>query len=149
MLSSSEKAAVASELRAQISKCRKNGIAIAHADSHRHAHEEWGIASVVIALCREAGIPYLRKARNCGQGSAYPQRLYRYFLNLRIKKSGLARTTYFGSAADAISLLEKGGLKDTESVEIMVHPAHGPDGALIDMTEGADLGNIIKRLGAG
>jgi predicted glycoside hydrolase/deacetylase ChbG (UPF0249 family) len=56
-LTASERQALADELRAQIRACRENGIPLTHADSHHHVHEEWGIAAVVIAVCREQGIP--------------------------------------------------------------------------------------------
>ncbi|MBA4373070.1 MAG: hypothetical protein C0402_09460 [Thermodesulfovibrio sp.] len=144
MLSSSEKRALASELRVQISKCRENDIAITHADSHHHVHEEWGIAAVVIALCREAGIPYLRKARNCGPGRFVLKRWYRHHLNRRIQEAGLARTEYFGSAADALFLLGKSAER-AHSIEIMVHPAYNTGGALIDATDGACMADISCR----
>ena len=150
VLSADEKKAVAEELRAQIAKCRKNGITLTHADSHRHAHEEWAIAAIVIDICREEKIPYFRLTRNCGQGSALAKRMYRHFLNQRIRKAGLARTRYFGSAKDVFFLLEKRGVgRVGDSIEVMVHPGFDSRGSLIDWVDGSVLSDTIGRLKSG
>lgn len=141
-----EKRAIAKELRAQIGRCREYGLTITHADSHRHAHEEWAIAHVVIDLCRSEGIPYLRLARNCGQGRTLAKRMYRHILNRKIRKAGLSRTMYFGSAKDVLFLFGgKGGGSIRNSIEIMIHPGYDEKGALIERTDGLYLSDIMSR----
>lgn len=136
-LTASERQALADELRAQIRACRENGIPLTHADSHHHVHEEWGIAAVVIAVCREHGIPYLRLARNCGPRHSFVGELYRRCLNLQLRKAKLARTRYFGSLADFMHLLEREATSETSiSAEITVHPTLRSDGMLVDKTTG-------------
>ena len=56
-LSNSEAADVAEEFRTQISQCRAGGLPLSHADSHHHMHEEWGILSIAMRVCREMEIP--------------------------------------------------------------------------------------------
>jgi hypothetical protein len=149
-LTSEEKEAVTDELRAQIKRCRQNGIRITHADSHSNAHEEWAIASIAIQLCHEEGIPYLRLARNCGQKLYWFKQIYRNVLNFKIKKNRLARTKYFGSVADCIYLIKKEGLHDNiESMEVMIHPGYNMKGTLVDTYDGRALSEIMERLSLG
>ena len=143
-----EKTSLANELRAQINRCRKNGIYITHADSHKHAHEEWAIASIVIKICHEEGIPYLRLTRNCGRWRTRSNRIYRHILNFRLRKAGLARTQYFGSVQDCKYLFDKKGLTDkTGSIEVMIHPEYDVNGVLVDMTSGVELADTVGLLG--
>jgi chitin disaccharide deacetylase len=146
-LSAEEKISVSAELKAQIRKCRKYGINITHADSHKHAHEEWGLAQLVIDICLEEGIPYLRSARNCGSERTTAKQMYRYFLNRKINRAGLARTRYFGSANDVLFLLREKRISDAgDLVEVMLHPVYDSNGLLIDLIDGSELEKIIYRL---
>ncbi len=132
-LSPGEREALRAELRAQARKCRQHGVQVAHADSHEHIHEEWGIASVVIRVCTEEGIPHLRLARNCGRRRSVGERVYRCLLNSRLRRAGLARTSYFGSVEDCIHLLARGGpASGPIDAEAMVHPGYDSAGVLID-----------------
>jgi predicted glycoside hydrolase/deacetylase ChbG (UPF0249 family) len=147
-LSVFEKSSLSNELRAQINRCRKSGIFITHADSHKHAHEEWAIASIVIKICHEESIPYLRLARNCGQWRKRSNRIYRHILNFRLSKAGLARTPYFGSVQDCKDLFNKKGITDkTRSIEVMIHPEYDTNGVLIDLKSEVALANIARSLG--
>jgi len=131
-LASSEKLVLAGELRAQVGRCRKAGLNITHADSHLHVHERWGIGAVVMAVCREEGIPYLRLARNCGRRDDPFKSAYRYWVNRRLAKAGLAQTSYFGSVPDCeyMNGVDRSGIPD--SIEIMTHPGYDAEGELVD-----------------
>jgi predicted glycoside hydrolase/deacetylase ChbG (UPF0249 family) len=133
-LSRQEEEALAAELRAQVARCRAHGIYAEHADTHRHVHEEWGILSVVIRVCRSEGIRKLRIARNMGASAGIVRSLYRRAVNHRIRRAGLARSDWFGSAADYEYALKEGSLPAGSSVEVMVHPSWDGEGELIDAT---------------
>lgn len=147
-LTSDEKRAVAKELRSQIAYCRKNGLKLTHADSHQHMHEEWALAPIFIQVCKEERIPYLRLARNCGVITTRLKRLYRIILNSKFKKACLAKTKYFGSAADFKYLVEYTDKWNKDnSIEIMIHPGH-KDNVLVDYTNGQPLSELADLLKA-
>lgn len=149
-LNNDEKRAVAAELRAQVKTCRKYGINITHADSHRHAHEEWAVSTIVIGICREAGIPYLRLARNCGPQQKIYKTIYRHILNYRFRKAGLSRTLYFGSVGDYAYLVREKGLNDkTRSAEVMLHPVYDEQGILIEGQAGVPLNEAMNMIKPG
>ncbi len=141
-----EAEALAEELRAQVRECRRLGLPLTHADSHKNIHEEWGIARVVMRICREERIPYLRIARNCGRQGCL-KGAYRSIVNLRFRRSGLARTAYFGRVADYEDLIRRRGLTErTRSAEVMVHPRLAPSGEVVDLATGEGLADTIGSL---
>jgi predicted glycoside hydrolase/deacetylase ChbG (UPF0249 family) len=147
-LSASERESLVNEFRAQVAKCRKNGIKITHADSHHNIHEEWAIASAAMLVCREQNIPYIRLARNCGSNCvSMINRVYRHILNYRLKRANLAGTRYFGSVADYVRLSRSIGAKRAaESIEIMVHPVYNSEGILVEWSSGHKLDQIEVEL---
>ena len=134
-LSKSEKAAVAEELQAQVTRCRTFGLPLAHADTHQHVHEEWGILPVVIDVCQREGIRQIRIARNCGTSSGPARTLYRRLVNHAIQRSGLMRTDLFGSWQDfrVVARTSPGMLID-HSIEIMIHPRYSAQRDILDET---------------
>ncbi|OVE75601.1 hypothetical protein BVX97_04235 [bacterium E08(2017)] len=135
-----EEEAVEAEMKAQVARCRDNGIPISHADSHQHMHEEWALLPVFLKVCLDENIPYLRLARNCGRITRQVKRMYRNIVNERIKSAGLARTDYFGSTADYQYLVEHSeDVLQSKSMEVMVHPDYR-DGKIIDQWGDMDLG---------
>ena len=134
-LSTSERAAVAEELRAQIARCRGCGLPLTHPDSHQHVHAKCGILPVVMRLCKEAGITRIRIARNCAQSSRLARTVYRAVVNRMLRRRGLVLTELFDLLFDFLRLLQ--GLPDVcpdHSVEVMIHPRHSADGHLVDYT---------------
>lgn len=145
-ITSTEKLALAAELRSQIKHCRSHGLSLTHADSHYHMHEEPALAPVFSRICKEEDIPFIRLARNCGTITTFYKRMYRIFLNARFRSQGLAYTDYFGSTADFEFLIkQKGGWQSNLSMEIMVHPRYEND-VLIDDTDGRPMENLGKIL---
>ena len=111
-LNEREKAALTNEMHHQVGRCRKHGLNLTHADSHHHIHEEWSILSLVLCVCREKSIPYVRLARNCSSCDVpLMNRLYRHAINQRIRSAHLAGTRYFGSLSDYIHLSSKVGTR--------------------------------------
>jgi chitin disaccharide deacetylase len=131
-LSREEAAAIELELSAQVAAALEAGLTPSHLDSHHHVHTQWPIASIVLRIAAAHRIPMIRLARNCGPMAAGPRQLYKSVLNRRLRRHGMAGTRYFGSAADAATLVEPSG-----PVEIMVHPQFDGSGRLIDATTGA------------
>lgn len=135
-LGSGERDAVARELRAQVGRCRAAGFSVSHLDSHHHVHNEWAVGAVVLALARELGIPRVRIARNCGRGVGVVNGVYKRLFNARLRRAGLAGTSYFGDVEDWL-YLKAGGADDgaLADFELMTHPAL-QEGRLVD----AELG---------
>lgn len=69
------------EWRAQIEKAKGAGLALVHADSHQHMHLLPGCLRVAASLCREFGIPYLRRPverpHRTGSGKRLKMALFR------------------------------------------------------------------------
>ena len=145
-LGRTEREAVAGELLAQIQRCRDHGISPTHVDSHHHVHEEPGLLPLVIAACKAARIPVMRLAKNCGFAGSRIKRLYRHYVNRRVRLSGLAGTVLFGNLADWKQVSQVG--TNAESMEIMVHPNYAGD-VLVDTTLGltCSLSQEMSALG--
>ena len=116
-LSKEEKRAVETELSAQIQRCLDWGIHPTHLDSHQHIHTEWPIGEIVIRVALRYGIGAIRLTRNCGHGIKFGHKLYKSAYNARLRMYGLAKTRYFGSSEDAVTVLAT----TQDDVEIMVH----------------------------
>lgn len=122
-LGASAKSALAEEIRAQIKRCRAQGINPTHIDSHNHIHTSWALASVLIPVAREEKITYIRIARNCGPIYGRMRRMYNHFFNTRLRAAAFARTRYFGSLTDYLFLKKQLEVPQfIDSFEIMAHP---------------------------
>lgn len=144
-----EQEALAEEIRAQIQRCRKQGLPLTHADSHYHLHNEWAVASVLIPILHEEKILHLRIARNCGRGIGPAKRIYKWMLNRRIREEKLDRTDCFGSVEDYLNLqrqMPPG--RGMDSFEVMVHPQWDERGTLIDAETNRPLEGVVQRLGS-
>lgn len=141
----SERHALAREIRAQIARCRANGIALSHLDSHYHLHNLWPILGVVIAVALSEHIPYVRLARNCGAGIGLKKRAYKTIVNGRLRSAGLSRTKYFGSVEDYLFLTEQIGSIDN-SFEIMLHPVFHKEGFLVDAGDDQPLESRMRAV---
>jgi len=141
-LSNDEAAVIEQELAAQISACLEAGVRPTHLDSHGHTHTQWPVATIVIRLARRYSIPVVRLSRNCGPSPGLAKALYKQAFNARLRGAGLARVRYFGSVTDSMDVVRRG----LGPVEVMVHPALGADGALIDALDGESLESVLGRL---
>lgn len=140
-----ERAAVATELRAQVLRCRRAGVPVTHLDSHHQAHTHPAIGGLVIALARNLGIPGVRIAENCRAGMTWRHRAGTGFLNLRLRRAGLARTRYFGTIEDFMAA--RAGPVAAERLadfEVMTHPVFDRDGVLTDQE--ADWTTLAQRI---
>jgi chitin disaccharide deacetylase len=116
-LSKQERCAIETEFAAQVQACLNHGISPTHLDSHNHVHTEWPIGAAAIKVAQLYGIGAIRLSRNCGPGIGVVHKLYKLAYNSRLRYFGLAKTRYFGSAADVQQILAT----TRGSVEIMVH----------------------------
>jgi predicted glycoside hydrolase/deacetylase ChbG (UPF0249 family) len=142
-LSARERSAVDAELTRQVEVCLALGITPTHLDSHQHYHDEWSVGAATIRIARRFAVGAVRVSRNCGPGIDWLRRVYKTLLNTRLARHRLARSRYFGSAADVAPLLPR---LDGD-VEIMVHPRFSPAGIVSDLEDGEPLGTVIARLG--
>ena len=144
-LSSSQQRAVAAELGAQIARCRSFGLPLTHLDSHHHIHEEFGIIGVVLTAIREQGITLVRPMQNLRRCRTLIRRMYTYAFNTALRRLRVARTQYFGSASDYLSFISlQGGPPPNASIELMVHPTIGPDGAIVDAGQNISLAETVS-----
>ncbi len=139
-----EKRVLAEEIRAQIAKCRENGLPLTHMDSHYHIHNQWAIASVLIPILHEQKIPFLRLSRNCGPNLGLLKRFYKNAFNRKLRHEGLARTRYFGTIEDYRYVTQRiDNVEKLESFELVVHPLYGEENKITDGVEGELLENIV------
>lgn len=142
-LDTSEKLALAGEIRAQIARARGLGIPLTHLDSHHHVHTDWAVGGVVMAVCRDEKIPFVRLARST---TGTPARwLYKQVYNRRLRRYGLDRTRHFGAIDDFVQQIGRKGAVDV-SLEIMVHPVYGDNGQIFDSAKGGELASSLARL---
>ena len=118
VLTRQELIAVRREWEAQIRRCLANKVSPTHLDSHHHVHTVWPLLSVTIDLARTFGIPFVRISRNVGPPPGAMKSLYKAVMNWRLRRAGLAASSYFGDAADVARVHHQ----LSGRIEIMVHP---------------------------
>jgi predicted glycoside hydrolase/deacetylase ChbG (UPF0249 family) len=132
-LTRAERNAVALEVRAQIERCRNQGLPLTHLDSHHHSHNEPAIGRIVALAAREFSVAHVRIARNCGPGIDLPRRVYKGYLNRHLESLGLAKTRYFGVVDDYLYLKRNGASSaELRDFEVMAHPVFDARGVLVD-----------------
>jgi predicted glycoside hydrolase/deacetylase ChbG (UPF0249 family) len=136
-----EHLAVLDELDAQIQKCFDSGITPMFLDSHRHQHTEWHIGKIVIQLALKHNIESIRIAFNCLNRKNPFKKCYRALFNQNLKRKGLARTKFCGSAED----IQQNAQHLSGAVEVMVHPVPGPENTIINKTSGEALHLIAEK----
>jgi predicted glycoside hydrolase/deacetylase ChbG (UPF0249 family) len=142
-LSATEAAAIEHELDAQIRAVVARLPRPSHLDSHHHVHTEWAVGTIVLRLARRYSIPSIRISRNVGPRTGMAKSLYKYIYNGRLKRAALARSRYFGSAADVAPLLRHlDGI-----VEIGVHPRLNEHGVICDFETGPAMAQQHAALG--
>jgi predicted glycoside hydrolase/deacetylase ChbG (UPF0249 family) len=147
-LSGEEKRALAEEIRAQISRCRKLGVPLTHVDSHYHLHTNMALARVLVGVMREQGLCRLRISRNCGRGIGMTKRIYKNLFNDWLRRKGVAATKYFGSPEDFLYLANRDAraIGPEESVEIMIHPVLDDAGEIVDRDAQCSVTELMKKL---
>lgn len=112
--------AVKEETAAQFERYCRSGLKSFHLDSHHHVHTDWSIAGIVLPLAAKYGFKRVRISRNFGGGLTFPKRIYKYFLNRKLRKELEPVSDYFCNYED----FEKNWkvLPGQCRVEIMTHP---------------------------
>lgn len=147
-LSAQERSAVEAEWRAQVERVRAARIAPAHLDSHHHVHTEWPLAGIAIRIARDLGVPRVRIGRNCGPGLGLGNLAYKKALNARLRRAGLAGTSYFGNAGDWLHLKAGGAsAAELDDFEVMVHPVLDADRRLLEEQADRPLTALLASLG--
>jgi len=147
-LTRAERSAVGLEVRAQIERCRSQGLPLTHLDSHHHSHNEPAIGRIVASAAQEFGVARVRIARNCGPGIDPPRRVYKAYLNRHLKNLGLAETRYFGVVDDYL-YLKRSGAPSAElgDFEVMAHPVFDARGVLVDgLFPESSLQDLVSKL---
>jgi hypothetical protein len=146
-LATSERHLLAAEIRAQIARCRANGIFLTHLDSHYHLHTRWAILGVVTQVVRSEHIPFVRRAQNCTHRTGLRKRIYMNAVNRRINRAGLARLKYFGDLAD-YPFLNQTTRSDRQerSLEVMIHPVFHAEGFVTDEGKNEPLETLMESI---
>lgn len=135
-LNPDEKDALATEVKAQIDRCRAHGLPLTHADSHNHVHTEFVIGTLIMDVLKEEGIHYLRLTRNLGENMSIAKKAYKHLYNSILSAKGLRGVRYFCEITDMITACKKGE-KRPVSAEIMCHPVLGENGSVMDLYGGS------------
>lgn len=150
-LGSSEKRVLAEEIRAQIRRCREYGMPLTHLDAHHSLHTMWAVASVLIPVAQQEGIPYIRiKGNSDLYLIPFRFKLYTCIFNYRLKVKGLARTRYFGSIEHFLILKKRlSSLEAIGSFEVSIHPKINARGELVDkiFNKEIDLETEVRQIG--
>jgi predicted glycoside hydrolase/deacetylase ChbG (UPF0249 family) len=131
-LTRTERRAVREEFRAQVARCRGQGLRIGHLDSHHHVHNKLGVVGIVIDVAREFGVPRIRVAHNFGSRLGFANRAAKRIVNSRLRREGLAGTRLFGPLVDYRELRGAEVAPEQVSIEVNVHPGLR-DGRLVDL----------------
>jgi predicted glycoside hydrolase/deacetylase ChbG (UPF0249 family) len=149
-LSGSKKKVLAEEIRAQIEKCRENGLPLTHIDSHHNIHEEFGVLFILMHIMKEFEIPYLRVIFNMIPARTFTRRLYITGVNHLLMSRGLARTRRCGSLADYLRWKEaRNSLSffPMDSCELMTHPISNDEGVIVDALDNRPIEELIEEAG--
>ena len=137
------------EFRAQIAKVLGDGVPIDHLNSHQHVHMIPPIFRLTCRLAREYGVPCVRLVRELPYGAGGFRKHLQPYVNSNIirhlvlnrlarinataaRKFGLLTTDYFVGVSYTSDMSLRpvlSGLKAAPygSVELLLHPALGPD----------------------
>jgi chitin disaccharide deacetylase len=149
-LSVVEQQVLAEEIRAQVIKCRDNGLPLTHVDSHHNVHEELGVFFVLMHIMNEFEIPYLRVMFNLIPARTFIRRAYTTGFNYMLRTKGLARTRRCGSLADYLRWKEdRNSLSffPMDSCELMTHPISNDGGVIVDALDNRPIEELIKEAG--
>ncbi len=139
ILSRADQSQVASEITAQIQRCRKAGLRLTHADSHQHVHNEPMVFLAIQSALKQQGITHLRISRNMDSMSRISvKRVFKSCFNQMIAFHGLRGTDYFGAVSN-FEQFRNASLLGHASFEILTHPSFDGQGVLIDHVENAPL----------
>ncbi|MBR1876920.1 MAG: ChbG/HpnK family deacetylase [Lachnospiraceae bacterium] len=129
-LNKEETKALSTEIEAQLHKYLNYGLPDRHLDSHHHVHTNASVYKPLEPLLKKYGIRSIRLTRNIYDRISLLKALYKKRYNLRLRRTGIFTTDYFGSYTDLRNCHEK--IPDNSLTEIMVHPMYGEDGVLYD-----------------
>jgi predicted glycoside hydrolase/deacetylase ChbG (UPF0249 family) len=109
--------AVQEELEAQWQRCLDYGLHPCHLDSHHHVHNIWPIGEIVARFAAKQGVA-VRLARNIGKNIGPGKRLFKTFLNMRLRSIAGITADHVCTPAD---------LRNTPPpihglLEVIIHP---------------------------
>lgn len=139
-----DRACVAQEVEAQILRCRRNGLAALHTDSHRHVHTNLALFRVIEPVLRHHGVRRVRISANLHTVDALVRK-YKCAFRWYVLWKGYMVTDHFGDIAE---FLPPAGQPSHApgKYEVMVHPGYGEQGSLIDALDGYPLRTMLERL---
>lgn len=144
-LNRQQRAAVQAELQAQWQQCLDHGVRPSHLDSHQHVHNIWPIGELVARFAAQQGVP-VRLARNLGHNLSLPKRVFKHWLNHRLRSLAGATADYVCTPVD----LRNGAPPANGVLEIVAHPtALGSDFGDAYLNQGESLSALLDSRLAG
>lgn len=140
-LSSEEKDALVTEIRAQINRCRENNIKLTHLDSHHHVHSILPLLKIIYGICKVEDIPYVRQANNIYSNSRLRLIYNELFINSFLRVKGVLLTQGFCDLNSYERVLC--GKNSFNNLEIMIHPCY-KNGHIYD-GDNEKLLDLIKK----
>ena len=132
------------EIRAQLDRFGKLGGKLWHVDSHHHVHTDPSVWFILKKILPSYPVVSVRLGRNMYRGGNPLMHIYKFVLNLSVKRFCKEKPSFFGSARDYESYTEKSGeISGKRNVEVMVHPVFDGKGNLCDGTLG-ELHELVR-----
>lgn len=122
-----EKHIIYNEFMAQIEKLRQMGINITHIDSHQHIHLRMDLFPIVVKVCKDSHIPYLRipsRPKDMGLKS----RIATWIKTKYIKINGIKTVDFFGAPGQILSTVTE----RAKTIELMCHPTYNSRGVIVN-----------------
>lgn len=135
-----EKQNIYNELMAQIDIVRnKLGLSISHLDSHQHIHMRLDLLPIVVKVCMDAKIPYLR-IPSMAKSLSLKSKVATWVKARYIRYHGIRIVDFFGSPNQIISSVKP----SMNNIELMCHPMFNSQGQVINKVKENDVDNCIQ-----
>ncbi len=139
LLSKYDRAMIAEEVAAQITRCHDAGLRLTHADSHQHVHNEPMVFLAIRPVLKQFGISRLRISRNMDALPATSfKRIAKTCFNRWIESCGLRTSKFFGSVKNFEDFRTTSRVAG-HSFEILTHPSFNKQGVLVDHLDNLPL----------
>lgn len=139
-LSKEEIEAIHAEFIAQINYIKNVlGIEITHLDSHQHIHFDLQLLPIVVTVCKQAGIPYLRipcRASNLSNKSKIATWLKAKYISL----NGINVVDFFGAPGQIISSSNQ----KMKIIEMMCHPMYNTNMDIVNKVRINAVDDCVK-----
>ena len=130
-----EREIIYNEFKTQVTVLREAlELPISHLDSHQHIHFGLDLLPLVVKLCKEEAIPFLR-IPSYNKELSKKSKIATKLKILYIRAHGIKTVDIFGSPQQVISSISD----NTNTMEIMVHPMYNSKGEIVNKVRICDV----------